>query len=101
MYRLWIVGRLRYRKDFFIDQLYPDFCIRIYLFGRKVVRLNHVNLHHQIDAGSFEMRKADGYRFYVGKYSLDRYYYQYRNLLYSAKIFAEIAPDYVDSCKAG
>ena len=101
MYRLDVLGQLRYRKEFFIDQLDHDFCVRVYLSGRKVARLNHICLHHQVDAGSFELREMDGYRFYVGKYSPARYYYQYRNLLYSAKEFAEIAPDYAESCKAG
>lgn len=101
MYRLDILCQLRYRQEFFIDQLDHDFCIRAYLSGRTVIRLNHIRLNHQMDAGSFEMREVGGCHFYVDKYSPDRYYYQYRNLLYSAKEFAAIAPDYAASCLDG
>lgn len=101
MYRLDVLCQLRYRQEFFIDQLDHDFCIRTYLSGRKVVRLNHLRLHHQMDAGSFEMREAEGYRFYVGKYSPERYYYQYRNLLYGVREFERSAPGYAAGCRAG
>ena len=101
MYRLDVLCRLRYRQEFFIDQLDHDFCIRAYLYGNKVLRLNHLRMHHQMDAGSFEMKEVEGYRFYVGKYSPDRYYYQYRNLLYSIGEFANIAPGYAASCHMG
>ena len=101
MYKLEVLCDLRYRQEFFIDQLDHDFCIRVYLSGKTVVRLNHIWLHHQKDAGDFPIQEAEGIRFYMGKYSPARYYYQYRNLLYSVKAYADTAPDYVADCRAG
>lgn len=101
MHKVEDLRKIRYNEEYFIDNVDFNFCVRSREFGKKIVRINRARLYHQESSVSTKTMEAEGFKFYVNKYSPSRYYYQYRNMLYDAKYFLAIDPDYVLECQMG
>ena len=88
-----------YNEDLFIDQVDHEYCVRCRANGYKIVRLNRVRLLHQQNDEQCSYMVVDGVKYYKGKYSSMRYYYQYRNLSYCLAIYEGIDSIYADYCR--
>lgn len=78
---------LHYDEKLFIDAVDFDYGIQCRVHGKKVIRLNYCELLHQVD-DTYRTVAVDWRQYQKGKYSLQRWYYRYRNALYCAQKYA-------------
>ncbi len=99
MHRISMMGQVgSYNEDLFIDMVDYDYCVRCRAKGYYIVRLNNAVLLHNQSDNDVKKRFLEGKILYIGKFSPDRYYYKYRNILYSYYKYHQIDPIYGLDC---
>lgn len=78
-----------YDEDLFIDMVDWDYCVRCRAKGYHVVKINNAVLLHNKSDGNVNKNFIGGKMLYSGKFSQARYYYIYRNALYSYSKYHE------------
>lgn len=100
MLKLDVLRKIYYKGELFIDLVDTEYCVRLLLAGYRIIRLTKAVLEHQREEGEIQLGTTVGDRLYArGKFSPDRYYYQYRNMLYCAEWYKESQPDFADWCQ--
>lgn len=84
MHRLSDLLRWSYDEQLFIDEVDFDYGVQCRLHGKKVIRLNHCELQHQVE-DAYQTIAVDWRKYQKDKYPLVRWYYRYRNALYCAR----------------
>lgn len=87
LHRFGDLRRLRYDENLFIDAVDFDYGVQCRVHGKKIIRLNYCELLHQVD-DTYRTVAVDWRKYQKGKYSLQRWYYRYRNALYCAQKYA-------------
>ena len=104
MHRLSDLRHLCYDEKLFIDEVDFDYGAKCRVQGKKVVRLNHCELLHQVK-DDYPTIAVDWRKYQKNKYSLTRWYYRYRNALYCSQkyrgtIYQQYFADHVHSLEA-
>ena len=95
MHRISMMGQIgSYNEDLFIDMVDCDYCVRCRIKGYHIVRLNNAVLLHNQSDGDVKKCFSEGKMLYIGKFSSARYYYRFRNTLYSYDKYHKIDPIY-------
>ena len=82
-------------KDwFFIDNVDIEFCMNLNVNGYKIVRLNYVELEHNL--GDISIKRAFGRQFVCSNHNYIRQYYMVRNLYYLKDMYYDSFPEYID-----
>ncbi len=87
LHRLDVLRKLRYDEKLFIDEVDFDYGAQCRVHGKKIVRLNHCELLHQVE-DEYPTIAVDWRKYQKNKYSLSRWYYRYRNALYCTQKYA-------------
>ncbi len=88
-----------YDENLFIDQVDYEYCVRIRLFGYKIIKINNALLKHNVNDENVEIKNIDGCKIYINKYSGSRYYYIYRNNRYLARKYQDKDDIYFLECE--
>ena len=88
-----------FKDDYFIDDIDIEYCMNLNLNGYKIVRLNYVELKH--DLGDIEIKKFLGRNFVCSNHSAIRRYYMVRNTFYLCEEYEKYFPDYCKFLKRG
>ncbi|WP_415944900.1 hypothetical protein [Selenomonas montiformis] len=87
LHRLDVLRKLRYDEKLFIDEVDFDYGAQCRVHGKKIIRLNHCELLHQVE-DEYPTIAVDWRKYQKNKYSLSRWYYRYRNALYCTQKYA-------------
>ena len=85
----------RYDERFFIDGIDIEICLRLKKNGYKVMRLNYVQIEHNL--GNIEYHKLFGKKFMCTNHNYIRNYYMARNYRYIKHDYYDIAPDFCNT----
>ena len=88
-----------YKDWYFIDDIDIEYCMNLNINGYKVVRLNYVELKH--DLGDIEVKHKLGRDFVCSNHNYIRRYYMVRNTFYLCSEYQEYFPDYCKFLKRG
>lgn len=88
-----------YKDWYFIDDIDIEYCMNLNVNGYKVVRLNYVELKH--DLGDIEVKRKLGRDFVCSNHNYIRRYYMVRNTFYLCSQYQEFFPDYCNFLKRG
>ena len=83
-----------WKEWLFIDNVDIEFCMNLNVSGYKVIRLNYVELEHNL--GSIVVKKVFGKKFSCTNHNYIRQYYMVRNLYYLKDMYCKYYPDYID-----
>lgn len=83
-----------YNEKYFIDGIDIDYCLRLKKYGYRVVRLNNVEIMH--DLGDINYHKFLGKTYLCTNHNYIRRYYISRNYNYIKKEFYDLAPEYCE-----
>ena len=83
-----------YNEDYFIDGIDIEYCLRIKKCGYRIVRLNTVEIKH--DLGNIEYHKFLGKTYLCTNHNYIRNYYIGRNYRYIREKYYDIAPEYCE-----
>ena len=83
-----------WKEWLFIDNVDIEFCMNLNVSGYKVIRLNYVELEHNL--GSIVVKKVFGKKFSCTNHNYIRQYYMVRNLYYLKDMYYKYYPDYID-----
>lgn len=84
----------KYNEDFFIDGIDIEYCLRIKKNGYRIVRLNDVEIDH--DLGNIEYHKFLGKTYLCTNHNYIRNYYIGRNYRYIREKYYDIDPEYCE-----
>ena len=85
-------------KDyFFIDNVDTEFCMNLNVSGYDVIRLNNVELDHNL--GHIKERKLFGKKVFCTNHNYIRHYYMIRNLYYLRDLYIKEYPDFIKYMK--
>lgn len=88
-----------YKDEYFIDDIDIEYCMNLNIHGYKVVRLNYVELKH--DLGDIEVKRVLGRNFVCSNHNALRRYYMVRNTFYLCKHYNQYFPEYCYFLKRG
>ena len=88
-----------YNEKMFIDVVDYEYSARVRASGYRIAKVNRAILYHNIDDNDKVMKQAEGFSFYVKKYTASRYYSTYRNMLYCADKYHDIDPIFSENCR--
>lgn len=88
-----------YKDEYFIDDIDIEYCMNLNIHGYKVVRLNYVELKH--DLGDIEVKHLLGRNFVCSNHNALRRYYMVRNTFYLCKDYNSHFPEYCHFLKRG
>ena len=71
-----------FNKDYFIDQVDTEYCLRSILKGYEIIKVNDVFMHHQLGETSNHISFKTGKPAKRSLHSPERIYYMTRNFLY-------------------
>ena len=83
-----------YNEDYFIDGIDIDYCLKLKKNGYRVVRLNNIEIMH--DLGDIKYHNFLGKTYLCTNHNYIRRYYISRNYNYIKKEYYDIAPDYCE-----
>ena len=84
-----------FKEELFIDGIDIEFCLRIKKYGYKIMRLNYVEIEHNL--GNIEYHKLFGRTWMCTNHNYLRNYYMARNYRYIKKEYRSIAPEFCDT----
>ena len=84
----------KYNEDYFIDGIDIEYCLRIKKYGYRIVRLNNIQIDH--DLGNIEYHKFLGKTYLCTNHNYIRNYYIGRNYRYIREKYYDIAPEYCE-----
>ena len=87
-----------YYEKLFIDYVDFEYCLRLRSKGYRIAKLSNAKLIHQVD-NQYKVYNLAGKKIFLGKYSPQRYYYQYRNILYCKKVYKQFDPIFAGMCE--
>ena len=88
-----------YKNELFIDGIDFDYCMNLNSHGFKVIRLNYINLKH--DLGDIEIKHHLRRDFVCSNHNYIRRYYIVRNTLYICKWYGNNFKEYTEFLKRG
>ncbi len=88
-----------YKNWFFIDDIDIEYCMNLHVHGYKVIRLNYINLQH--DLGNIEVKHLFNRDFVCSNHNYIRRYYMVRNTFYLCDMYKTKFPDYCRFLKRG
>ena len=83
-----------YNEDFFIDGIDIEYCLRLKKNGYRIVRLNDVEIDH--DLGDIKYHKFLGKTYLCTNHNYLRQYYIARNYRYIRKDYYDVDPEYCE-----
>lgn len=88
-----------YKDELFIDSIDFDYCMNLTVHNYKVIRLNDVELKH--DLGDIKIKHFLGRNFVCSNHNYLRRYYIVRNTLFISSIYNKDFPEYCYFLKKG
>lgn len=88
-----------YKDWYFIDDIDIEYCMNLNINNYKVVRLNYVELKH--DLGDIEIKHMLGRNFVCSNHNYIRRYYMVRNTFYLCDSYYKYFPGYCKFLKRG
>ena len=88
-----------YKDEYFIDDIDIEYCMNLNIHGYKVVRLNYVELKH--DLGDIKVKHLLGRNFVCSNHNALRRYYMVRNTFYLCNDYNSHFPEYCYFLKRG
>ena len=88
-----------YKDWYFIDDIDIEYCMNLNINNYKVVRLNYVELKH--DLGDIEIKHRLGRNFVCSNHNYIRRYYMVRNTFYLCDSYYKYFPGYCKFLKRG
>lgn len=79
-----------FNVDLFIDEVDNEFCLRLNLIGKKVVKIKNCFLFHNL---GYMKKNWTGREFHF--HSPIRYYYMYRNFFYMKERYEQYFPEWI------
>ncbi len=88
-----------YKDWFFIDDIDIEYCMNLNLHGYKIIRLNEIELNH--DLGAIEVKRLFNRNFVCSNHNYIRRYYMVRNTFYLCDQYETYYKDYCRFLKRG
>ncbi|MDR3626867.1 MAG: glycosyltransferase family 2 protein [Ignavibacteriaceae bacterium] len=86
-----------FEEKLFIDYVDHEYCLRMKLFGYKILQLNSVFIYHNL--GNIVLRKFFSKKVFPTNHSSLRWYYRTRNRFYIFEKYKDNFPEYVKNDK--
>lgn len=82
-----------YNEKLFIDQVDHEYCYRLKRFGFRILKLNHIVMHHTV--GEPITKEFFGMKISSDNHTAIRKYYIARNVLYMRKYFSDFGGQHI------